>query len=175
VLYVTERCVFALKADLGQGSLELIEIAPGIDLERHILAQMDFMPAISTRLKLMDTTLFLDKPMGLRERLLETPLASRFELDKAHGLLFINFEGLVVDRPSDIDAIEQTLLGLLEPLGAKVTVVVNYDNFSISPRLFDGYSAMVRRVSERYYQRVTRYGTGGFLKARLEALISPRE
>jgi propionate CoA-transferase len=148
----------------------LIEIAPGIDLERDVLAKMDFMPTISTRLKLMDPTLFSEKTLGLRERLLETPLASRFELDTSHRRLFINFEGLVVDRASDIDAIEESLLALLEPLGAKVNVVVNYDNFSISPRLFDGYSAMVRRLSERFYQRVTRYGTGSFLKARLELL-----
>lgn len=173
VLYVTERCVFQLKADGAQGCLELIEIAPGIDLERHILSQMDFMPAISDRLKLMDANLFLDKPLGLRERLLETPLISRFDLNRERRLLFINFEGLVVDRPSDIDDIEHTLLTLLEPLGSKVTVVVNYDNFSISPRLFDGYSAMVRRLADRFYQRVTRYGTGGFLKARLESLKTP--
>ncbi|MCF8169116.1 MAG: acyl CoA:acetate/3-ketoacid CoA transferase [Rhodoferax sp.] len=173
VLYVTERCVFQLSAKGEQGSLELIEIAPGIDLERDVLRQMDFMPAISSRLKFMDASLFVDMPMGLRERLLETPLHSRFELDIQHGLLFINFEGLVVDRPTDIDDIEQNLLRLLEPVGRKVTVVGNYDNFTISPRLFDGYSAMVRRVSERYYSRVTRYGTGGFLKARLEALKVP--
>jgi hypothetical protein len=29
---------------------------------------------------------------------------------------------------------------------------------------------MVQRAPERYYRRVTRYGTGGFLKARLESL-----
>jgi propionate CoA-transferase len=170
VLYVTERCVFQLKAEGDEGSLELIEIAPGIDLERDILSKMDFMPAISPSLTLMDAALFLDQPLGLRQRLLETPLASRFELDRQNHRLFINFEGLVVDRPGDIDAIEQTLLGLLAPLDAKVVVVVNYDNFSIAPPLFDGYSAMVRRLSERFYSRVTRYGTGGFLKARLEAL-----
>ncbi|MGI9133542.1 MAG: acyl CoA:acetate/3-ketoacid CoA transferase, partial [Rhodoferax sp.] len=170
VLYVTERCVFELKAQNGQGSLELIEIAPGIHLEREVLGQMDFLPGISPQLKLMDAALFSEHALGLRERLLETPLAQRFELDAERLLLFINFEGLVVDRPADIEDIERVLLALLEPLGAKVMVVVNYDNFSISPRLFDGYSAMVRRVSERFYSRVTRYGTGGFLKARLKFL-----
>jgi len=38
VLYVTERCVFRLTRD----GLELAEIAPGIDIERDILAKMDF-------------------------------------------------------------------------------------------------------------------------------------
>ena len=170
VLYVTERCVFQLKADGAQGSLELIEIAPGIDLERDVLAHMDFMPAISPQLRLMDAALFADEGMGLRERLLATPLAQRFELDREHRLLFINFEGLAVDQASDIADIEQHLTALLEPLGQRVAVVVNYDTCSILPPLIDDYSAMVKRLTDRFYSRVTRYGTGGFLKARLEAL-----
>ncbi len=42
VLYVTERCVFELR----RGGLALIEIAPGIDLHRDILGQMEFQPII---------------------------------------------------------------------------------------------------------------------------------
>jgi len=170
VLYVTERCVFQLKPDGDQGSLELIEIAPGIDLERDVLAHMDFMPAISPNLRLMDAALFAEEPVGLRERLLATPLAQRCELDREHRLLFINFEGLAVDQASDIVNIEQHLTSLLEPLDQRVAVVVNYDSCSILPPLIDDYSAMVKRLTERFYSRVTRYGTGGFLKARLEAL-----
>ena len=47
--YVTERAVFRRNE---QGRLELIEIAPGVDLERDILAHMDFWPDISRDLKL---------------------------------------------------------------------------------------------------------------------------
>ena len=55
-LYVTERCVFRLCAD----GIELVEVAPGIDVERDILAQMDFRPAISTGLRTMDPAIFSD-------------------------------------------------------------------------------------------------------------------
>ncbi|MCX8087549.1 MAG: acyl CoA:acetate/3-ketoacid CoA transferase [Rhodocyclaceae bacterium] len=61
VLYVTERCVFRL----GAAGLELIEIAPGIDLERDILAQMEFRPVIDGTPRLMDARLFLPAPIGL--------------------------------------------------------------------------------------------------------------
>lgn len=53
VLYVTERAVFQL-SDEG---LELIEIAPGIDLQRHILDQMEFVP-IMRQVRPMSSALF---------------------------------------------------------------------------------------------------------------------
>ena len=64
VLYVTERCVFELTT---QG-LRLTEVAPGIDIERDILAQMDFWPLVDTP-ALMPACLFEVAPMGLREHL----------------------------------------------------------------------------------------------------------
>ena len=71
VLYITERCVFRLI----ESGLELIEIAPGVDLQRDILVQMAFRPAISLNLKMMDARIFCDTPMGLRNDMLESPLA----------------------------------------------------------------------------------------------------
>lgn len=68
VLYVTERAVFQLCAE----GIELIEIAPGIDLERDVLAQMDFKPILKHAPKLMDTRIFSADPMGIREGLLVT-------------------------------------------------------------------------------------------------------
>jgi propionate CoA-transferase len=173
VLYVTERCVLRLG---DSGGLELIEIAPGIDLERDVLGQMDFMPAIGPDLALMDSALFGAALVGLRERLLAKPLSERYELDRENRMLFINFEGLNIDRRDAIAQIEQYVTQLLEPVVTdpeqRLAVVVNYDNFSILPGLVDEYSAMVTRLSDRFYSRVTRYGTHGFLKAKLEGRIS---
>lgn len=61
VLYVTERGVFKLIP----GGIELIEIAPGVDLQKDILDQMDFVPKVSDNLKIMDERIFKDEKMNL--------------------------------------------------------------------------------------------------------------
>ena len=172
VLYVTERCVFRLAQ---AGGLELIEIAPGVHLERDVLERMDFRPAISPDLKLMDAALFAPEPLGLRDRLLAKPLPERYDLDRENRMLFIDFEGLNIEDRAAVAAIEQHVTRLLGPVvrspDERLAVVVNYDNFNILPGLVDEYSAMVTRLTDRFYSRVTRYGTHGFLKAKLEGRI----
>ena len=73
VLYISERCVFQLVPDPENGgsALELIEIAPGIDLQQDVLAHMDFVPRIANPLKMMDARLFQDEPMQLQSWLLD--------------------------------------------------------------------------------------------------------
>ncbi|MBI3954137.1 MAG: hypothetical protein HY330_06455, partial [Chloroflexi bacterium] len=61
VLFATERAVFRLTAT----GIELVEVAPGIDLEREVLGRMEFRPAISPHLKQMDPRIFDPAPMGL--------------------------------------------------------------------------------------------------------------
>lgn len=62
VRYVTERCVI----DLEKNGLVVKEIAPGIDLQRDVLALAEFPLGVSPDLKLMDARLFRLEPMGLR-------------------------------------------------------------------------------------------------------------
>ena len=62
VMFITERAVFRLT----ENGLRLIEIAPGVDLEKDILQQMDFMPEIATNLVEMDCRLFKQGPMNIR-------------------------------------------------------------------------------------------------------------
>ena len=61
VLYITERAIFKLTPE----GVELIEIAPGIDLQKDVLDQMDFKP-IMKDVKTMDQRIFRDDLMGLK-------------------------------------------------------------------------------------------------------------
>ena len=54
VLYITERAVFELQGE----KLVVTEIAPGINLEKDVLARMDFVPEVSPDLKVMDADIF---------------------------------------------------------------------------------------------------------------------
>jgi acyl CoA:acetate/3-ketoacid CoA transferase len=62
VLYVTERCVL----QLTETGLEVLEIAPGIDLQRDVLEQAEFPLSVSPELKTMNAALFTDTPFGLQ-------------------------------------------------------------------------------------------------------------
>jgi propionate CoA-transferase len=170
VLYVTERCVFRLTAN----GLELSEVAPGIDIERDILAQMDFKPIIREEPEAMDMRIFRLEPMGLRDQLLSIPLDQRFTYDPQQNLFFVNFERFSVHNRAEIRAIVKAVEQKLAPLGHRVYAIVNYDNFSILPELLDEYSAAVRSLVDRFYSGVSRYTTSGFLRMKLGEALEKR-
>lgn len=62
VTYITERGVM----ELAQDGLVLREIAPGVDLQRDVLAQAEFPLKVAPDLKVMDGALFRDAPMRLK-------------------------------------------------------------------------------------------------------------
>jgi propionate CoA-transferase len=169
-LYVTERCVFALTVE----GLELKEVAPGIDIERDILAQMDFKPIMPGEPELMDPRMFRPEPMGLRDHLLSIPLDQRFTYDPEQNLFFVNFERFSVRSSAEIRAIVKAVEDKLAPVGHRVYAIVNYDNFSIVPELLDEYSAAVRSLVDRFYSGVSRYTTSGFLRIKLGEALEKR-
>ena len=170
VLYITERCVFSL-CDEG---LELIEIAPGVNLDRDILARMDFAPVIHRPPRLMDERIFLAEPMGLRDSMLSLPLEQRFSYDADQNVFFINFERLAVRSVEDIERIRRAIEARLAPLGKKVFGIVNYESFTITPELTDTFGEMVQQLVDQFYYGVTRYTTSSFLRLKLGEALQRR-
>jgi propionate CoA-transferase len=64
VLYCTERAIFRLV----ENGIELLEIAPGIDLEKDVLSMMEFRPKISSNLKTMDAAIFSKSLLNLKNK-----------------------------------------------------------------------------------------------------------
>ncbi|RJG04101.1 acyl CoA:acetate/3-ketoacid CoA transferase [Noviherbaspirillum sedimenti] len=171
VLYITERCVF----ELTSTGLELVEIAPGLDLQRDILDHMAFAPRISSNLRTMDARIFQPDSMGLRDILLAVPLEQRMRYDRQRKSLFINFEGYNVRNVADVEQIRRQVEHALRDVREKIPVVVNYDNFSLDLEAVDAYADMVKYLTDKYYSAVTRYSTSGFLRAKLGPDLANRE
>jgi propionate CoA-transferase len=167
-LYVTERCVLRLTPE----GLQLTEIAPGVDLERDVLGQMDFVPDIRKPLALMDARLFEAPAMGLKQLLEHRPLVERISFDPRTEVVFINFAGLAVRTEEDLASIAEAVEAVCAPLGRRVRAVVNYDGFSVAPHLADAYAELVAKLVDRFYERVTRFTSSAFLRLKLGASLS---
>jgi propionate CoA-transferase len=162
VLYITERCVLRL----GHEGLELIELAPGVDLERDVLARMGFRPQLAPDLREMDAAIFTDARLGLGER---SPLTldQRVKYCADDNVVSINFEGLLLTTAAEAEMLAGVLEGRLHELGRKVDLIVNYDDFELSrpaaPRFFE----MVRDYERRYALSSTRYSADALLRRKL--------
>ncbi|NBC34852.1 MAG: acyl CoA:acetate/3-ketoacid CoA transferase [Alphaproteobacteria bacterium] len=171
ILYVTERCVFRLRPE----GLELIEIAPGLDLQRDVLAHLAFTPLMPRPPAVMDSRIFRPEAMGLRDDLLSQPIEDRLSYDPDENLFFVNFEGYTVKSLEQIDHIRDVIERRLDAIGRRVYAIVNYENFEIYPDVVDAYTAMVRDLVERRYSGVSRYTTSAFLRMLLGDKLKGRD
>ena len=169
VIYVTERCVFRLEAT----GLALVEVAPGIDLDRDILQRLPFRPTIHGPGE-MDPKVFRGLPMGLRERMLDTRMEDRLSYDAETNTVYMNYAGLRVRNVADLRAIGDAVDKLLGPLGKRVHSIVNYEHFTCDDEVFDEYIELVKRVEQTYYLSVKRYTSGAFLRHKLGTELAKR-
>ena len=169
VVYVTERCVFRR----GPEGMELVEVAPGIDIARDILAHMDFTPIVRDP-KPMDARIFRDEPMQLEETLLGLGMAERVSYDAERNVLFLNLEGFHVRTRDDVDRVRRAVEDRCQAIGRKVALVVNYDDVSIDPAVADTYAAMIRYMETHYYTTASRYTTSAFLRLKLGEALARR-
>lgn len=162
VLYITERCVFELHTE----GLTLIEVAPGLDLQRDILDHMAFTPIIN-ELSEMDARIFQPDPMELRVELLHLDMPERITLGEHKQRLFINLEKLTIRNSEDVLSIRQRVEALCSPLPHRVDVIVNYDHTRITEEIETEFALMVQAMEERFYRTVTRYSNSAFMRLKL--------
>jgi propionate CoA-transferase len=153
--------------------LELIEVAPGVDIERDILAHMAFRPIIRHP-ALMDERIFRPEPMGLKDTLLSISLPDRISYQADRGLLFLNFQGLKLRTPKDAQDVRQAVEGKCRDIGHKVRAVVNYDGFEIDEPAMDAYADVVAYMVANHYEKITRFTTSAFLREKLGKAIGER-
>jgi propionate CoA-transferase len=169
VHYVTERCVFCRT----QEGMELMEVAPGIDIERDILAHMDFRPIVKNPVA-MDARIFRDEPMQLDETLLGLGMGQRVSYDPERNVMFLNMEGMHVKTRDDVDRVRRVIEERAAAIGQRFALVVNYDDFLIDAAVADTYAAMVRYMETHYYTTASRYTTSAFLRLKLGEALSRR-
>jgi propionate CoA-transferase len=169
VIYVTERCVF----QLTMGGLELIEVAPGIDIERDILAHMDFKPIINKPMP-MNPLIFRDEPMELMSELMNLKLHERVSYDHERNILFLNLEGWSVRKKGDVDDLQKVLVDACVKAGKRVHSVVNHDGCRIAEDLYDRYAEMIDYMLQHHYKSTTRYSTSAFMRMKMQEALAKR-
>jgi len=170
VFYVTERCVLRRTAE----GVELAEVAPGVDIDRDILAHMGFRPIVRDP-RPMDPRLFRPEPMGLEQQLLSLGIADRVSYDGERNTLFINYEGFHVRGLDEVEMVRREVEGRCRTVGKRVALVVNYDGITLDPAVSDAWFSMIAYLEDRYYSTASRYTTSAFMRLKLGTGLTERQ
>jgi propionate CoA-transferase len=170
VLYVTERCVFRLTME----GLELVEVAPGIDIKKDILAHMAFTPIVKDP-KLMSPSIFNETRMRLKQSMLSMNWDDRLHYIESEGTVFANISGLSIETIEDLEVMREKLTAFFAGIGNKVDVISNYDGVTIAPRLSSRFADMLSELETKYYHTATRYTTSAFLRQKMGQDLKSRK
>ena len=112
ILYVTERCVLRLERE----GVTVVELAPGADLERDVLAQAEFPLRVAPDLKTMDKALFHPALINLTLR--------RGRGDRRMSpFVELTFEGplarIALKRADKLNALDGAMIEALAECGAR--------------------------------------------------------
>ena len=170
VFYVTERAVFRRTA--AHDRLELIEYAPGVDIERDIIAQMEFDPAMSPNLKEMDRRIFRQQKMGIQ---LFGSLRDRVKYRSNDHVVFIDLFGVQLATEEDVRWFALSLDELLAPLTKEkgpADAIVTYDGFDLRSNLEEAYSDALEKIEQKHYKSVKRFSGKAFRRAKLKQMAN---
>jgi propionate CoA-transferase len=166
--YVTERAVFRRSPE--HDVLELIEIAPGIDLQKDVLDQMEFTPAISPDLRVMDPRIFFDAKMGAAHDFFGS-LDDRIVYDKDTHTIYLDLFGIMLHSEDDIDWFEKCIRDIFQPYydaSGPINLVINYDGFDLGRGLENYYSEKIGSIQTEFYKTWVRYTGNAFQRAQLK-------
>lgn len=175
VLYVTERAVFRRTGK--HSTLELIEIAPGVDLQKDILDQMDFKPVVSHKLKTMDTRIYGLKAMDAVSELFGS-LSERVTYHSEEHTVYLDMFGITLNTADDVTWLFSSLRAILHPIVEEkgpVEMVINYDGFDISKGLEAKYIGATSEIEKEMYSSVKRYAGHAFKRAQLKEQMKIHE
>lgn len=170
VLYVTERCVFSMTSD----GLELSEVAPGIDINKDILAHMAFKPIINNP-KTMELSIFQPEPMKLKNQLINLRMEDRLTYDKLTNTVFINLAGAAIDTQDDLQKHYDFMYKFFGSLDKKVNIISNFDGRTIDPKLRTAYADFQAKLENTYFLHVARYTTSAFLRQKMGQDLKARK
>ena len=166
VNYITERCVFSLTPE----GLELVEIAPGIDLQTQILDLMEFKPIMKRPPRLMDARIFRKRPMELLGNFYSVNMDTRLHYNEAVGKLFIDLHAIHVNTPEAQRAIRDGIEAFFKKhpqLVKKLDAYVNMDRFDVRDELVRSYADQEEMLEAKYFKTVRRVSSTSFMRNKL--------
>lgn len=175
VFYVTERAVFRRTSRFPV--LELMEIAPGIDLQKDVLDQLEFDPVVNPDLKIMDRRIFEKSKMNVANEIFGS-LEDRCTYHEEDHTMYLDLFGISLNSEDDVDWFVKGLRAMWTPLVKKkgpINIVVNYDGFDLREGLEEKYGEEVKALQKDLYKSVTRYTGNAFRRAKLKVGLGMSE